>query len=133
MWFKYTCVEDRFLPKGIGYLPLVDVNIGERKIPLRCLVDSGSPVTIIHSPIAVATGIVPVDGKKSSLFGIGSGKLDGYYQTITMNLYGNQFSGAVFITADLGTPYGLLGQIGFFEHFRVDFKMSQRSFKITPN
>lgn len=132
MRFKYTIVEDSFLPKGIAYLPLIDINIGKYKIPQKCLIDSGSPVTIIHSPIGVAAGLIPANGKKGSLLGIGSGKIEGYYNTIELSLDGNEFDATIFLTADLMTPYGLLGQIGFFENFRVDFKLSHRYFDITP-
>ena len=132
MRFDYTRVRDPFLPNGSSYLPLVDVNIGKHRIPLKCLIDSGSPVIILHSPIGVAAGIIPADGRKSSLMGIGSGTIEGYYHTIEMNFYGIDFTGTVFFYADLDTPFGLLGQLGFFENFRVDFRLSHRYFDIHP-
>ena len=75
MKFRYTRVADLFLPGGYGYLPLVDVNFGPNKLPVKCLLDSGSPVSIIHSPLAVAAGLIPVNGKKSSLLGVGGEKI----------------------------------------------------------
>ena len=132
MRFKYTLVEDSSLPKGVAYLPLIDIQIGKYKIPQKCLIDSGSPVTIIHSPIGVAAGLIPANGKKGSLFGVGAGKIKGYYHSVKLSLEGHEFKAMIFLSADLMTPYGLLGQIGFFENFRVDFRLSHRYFNITP-
>ena len=121
MKFRYTRVADLFLPGGYGYLPLVDVNFGPNKLPVKCLLDSGSQVSIIHSPLAVAAGLIPVNGKKSSLLGVGGEKIVGYYHKININVYG----------ADLRSPYGLLGQTGFFQNFRVVFELRKLEFEIT--
>jgi len=131
MKFRYTRVADLFLPGGYGYLPLVDVNFGPNKLPVKCLLDSGSQVSIIHSPLAVAAGLIPVNGKKSSLLGVGGEKIVGYYHKININVYGNEEEIDVFLTADLRSPYGLLGQIGFFQNFRVIFELRKLEFEIT--
>lgn len=59
MKFTYTRVPDSYLPNGIAYLPLLDINLGENKLPIKCLIDSGSPVSIIHAPLGVAGRIKP--------------------------------------------------------------------------
>ncbi|HKZ35658.1 MAG TPA: retropepsin-like aspartic protease [Patescibacteria group bacterium] len=131
MKFDYTWVVDDYLPGGKAYLPLLDVNLGTNKLPIKCLIDSGSPVCIIHSPLAVAAGIIPAKGKASSLLGIGGEKVTGYYQRVEINVYGYRQKVTAFLTADLRTPYCLLGQIGFFEKFRVVFELMKERFEVT--
>lgn len=133
MKFNYTCIEDKFIPGNYAYLPLVDINIGKYKLPIRCLIDSGSPITIIHSPLGVAAGIIPAEGKISNVLGIGGEIVKGYYHKIKLNLYDNNWSSEVFFTPDLKTPFCLLGQTGFFQHFRVIFNLQQRQFEIAQN
>lgn len=132
MKFDYIRIKDDYLPGGEAYLPLLDVNLGPNKLPIKCLLDSGSPVCIIHSPLAVAAGIIPADGESSSLLGIGGEKVTGYYQQAEISVYGNDQTIPVFFTADLRTPYCLLGQIGFFEKFRVVFELMKQRFEVTP-
>lgn len=131
MKFCYTRVADSFLPGGYGYLPLLDVNFGPNRLPVKCLIDSGSPVGIFHSVLGVAAGLVPVDGKKSSLLGVGGEKITGYYHQTEISFYGCDLEMPVFLTADLRSPYSLLGQIGFFANFRVAFELKKREFEIS--
>jgi len=132
MKFNYTCIEDKFVPGNYAFLPLVDINIGKIKLPIRCLIDSGSPITIIHSPLGVAGGIIPADGKKSSVLGIGGELVRGYYCKIILHLYETNWHSMVFFTPDLKTPFCLLGQTGFFQYFKVIFNLQQKQFEINP-
>ncbi len=130
MRFTYTYIEDNTFPGRFIYLPLINLNIGEHKIPIRCLVDSGSPITIVHSPLIVASGIIPAAGKKGALYGVGGGKITGYFHQIPVSLFGNEYVDDVFVTAELETPYVLLGQHGFFKKHRITFDLSKLSFEI---
>src|SRR3989344_4591639 len=129
MKFAYTYIEDNTFPGRFVYLPLVDLNFGEHKIPIRCLVDSGSPITVVHSPLIVASGIVPATGKKGALYGVGDGKITGYFHQIPVSLFGNEYVDDIFVTAELKTPYALLGQLGFFKNHRISFNLAKLSFE----
>ena len=132
MKFQYTKIEDLSLPSKNTYLALIDINIGKLKIPVRCLIDSGSPITIIHSPLAVVAGYIPADGQASQLFGIGGEPVAGYYHTIEMSFYGRMFKTTVFFSTDMRTPYCLLGQFGFFDKFKICFDLKNRIFEVDP-
>lgn len=114
MKFSYTRIDDSFLPGGFAYLPLIDVNIGPNKLPIRCLIDSGSAATIIHSPLGVASGIIPADGKKSCLIGVSGGNLTGYLS--------NRFIESLWPFVQIS----LLGQIGFFQNSKKFLVQSGR-------
>ena len=132
MKYSYSYIEDPSVPGDFLYIPLLDANLGEYKIPITCLIDSGSPVTIIHSPLAVTAGIIPSDGKKSALRGVGGDEISGYYHTVELLVCGYGYTCKAFLTADLQTPYCLLGQVGFFQHFRVTFDLQKLSFEVIP-
>lgn len=133
MKFNYTLIQDKFLPGKKTYLALLDINLGENKLPVKCLIDSGSPISIIHSPLAVAAGVTPIDGKKGILLGIGGEPIKGYFHKITFSIYGsNPTLCTVFLTAELKVPYCLLGQIGFFENYKVVFNLRKKFFEILP-
>ena len=133
MKFKYTRIEDDSIPGGFAYLPLIDINLGPNKLPVKCLIDSGSSITVIHSPLAVAAGIIPATGEPSSIFGISGGAISGYYQIATADIYGNEWELPIFFTTELKIPYALLGQINFFQKFKLIFDLAQREFEIKPN
>ena len=132
MKWTYSYIEDPSVPGKFVYIPLIEVNLGEYSIAITCLIDSGSPVTIIHSPLAVSAGIIPSAGKKSTLHGVGGDTISGYYHDIEMVVCGYRYSCKAFITADMQTPYCLLGQVGFFQHFRVMFDLPKLSFEVIP-
>ncbi|RJR14917.1 retroviral-like aspartic protease [Candidatus Microgenomates bacterium] len=132
MKHKYTYIEDETLPGRFVYLPIIDVNIGEHRSPVRCLIDSGSPVSIIHSPLAVVAGFIPIEGKKSFVSGIGGKRIKGYYHQIPFWIDTIPITIPVFITADVTTPYNILGQTGFFQKFTITFRLSKLEFEIQP-
>ncbi len=107
--------------------------MGNNQLPIKCIIDSGSPVNIIHSPLAVAAGIIPTDGKKGVLLGIGGEPVKGYFHEISFSIYGSRPTKCiVFLTADLKIPYCLLGQIGFFENYKVIFNLRKKFFEVIP-
>ncbi len=132
MKFEYIKIRDQHLPGNFAYLPLIDINLGENKIPVKCLIDSGSPLSIIHSPLAVASGIIPSEGKKETMSGIGGEIVSGYLSEIEFSLYSYSCKTKAFLTAELQTPYCLLGQIGFFDRFKVIFNLNNKIFEVNP-
>lgn len=132
MKWTYSYIEDPSVPGKFVYIPLIEANLGEYKIAVTCLIDSGSPVTIIHSPLAVAAGIIPSRGEKSILRGVGGDTIAGYYHEVGLLVCGYHYSCQAFLTADLQIPYCLLGQIGLFQHFRVTFDLPKLSFEVIP-
>lgn len=133
MRYSYTIVSDPLLPGKKAYLPLLDINIGEYKTPIKGLLDTGSPVTIIHSALGVAGGIIPSSGRKSTLLGVGGEVLSGYYLQVPFFVASNSYEPEIFLTADLHLPYCLLGQIGFFQYFIVSFALSKKQFDVIPS
>lgn len=132
MKFIYRYIQDELIPGKFSYVPLIVANLGEYKIPIMCLIDTGSPVTIIHSPLAVSAGVIPSSGRKSVLRGVGGDTISGFYHDIELVVCGYRYSCQAFVTADMQTPYCLLGQVGFFQHFRVTFDLPKLSFEVIP-
>lgn len=132
MKFIYRYLVDDLVPGKFTYLPIIAANLGAYKVPIVCLIDTGSPVTIIQSPLAVAAGIIPSSGKESTLRGVGGDTILGYYHEVELLVCGYQYACQAFLTADLHVPYCILGQVGFFQHFRVTFDLPKLSFEVVP-
>ena len=85
------------------------------------LVDSGASSCVFHALIGEQIGIDIRLGDKLP-----------FVHPITLILGGHSFDLDAGFSYDLSMPFGLLGQAGFFEKFRVCFDKSKSEFEITP-
>jgi hypothetical protein len=88
------------------------------------LIDSGADFCIFHASIGEALGIDIESGKKLEYFGIEGVKTVAYFHNVQISCVGGSplevyagFSRGF----DKCMPYGVLGQKGFFEYFKVIF------------
>ena len=111
-------------PDGsILYYPLIRVRVGKKRGRttrfFEVLVDSGAAECMFPASIASAIGINIESGKKDSRNGIG-GSQDVWIHPIV--LYVGEH--ALHINAAFAKTLpiaGLLGRVGFFEHFKITF------------
>jgi hypothetical protein len=137
--FPYVALPlpaDEARPHGlIAHRPLafatVTASSGESA---RCLVmpDSGADACLFPLSLALLLKLDVLKLPKSLTGGVGSNANITYYDTITIDL-GNGIAFSAYTGFTQGMDQmglGLLGQDGFFEHFRVEFLLSQKTFTI---
>jgi hypothetical protein len=134
MKFKYTAkwIDDY----GISYTPRLPVIFSNpqtgAEIPLMSLVDSGAADTLLDPQIADVLGIKVSEGEKVIYGGVG-GTIVGYIHTLTIRVAGdrNSFTVPCAFASPGGDVMALLGQTGFFEHYKVTFEKYKNEFSVT--
>ena len=123
--------------KPYVYIPLVDVDLftsdrNKSSLKYRVLIDSGADKCLFHGAIGEMLGLDVRSGKKSPMRGIMSKQGDVFYHNVIISLYGQEVESVVGFSYDLDIAFGLLGQVGFFDSFRVCFDLPRRDFNVTP-
>src|SRR3989344_9232299 len=116
-------------------LPFVVSHKGGNQVKCFALVDSGANNTLIAGELANLLGIKDIkSGREESVTGIG-GKSKVYFHEITITVGGHNFNIEAGFTADStlrSLGYGLLGQIGLFDHCTVKFNRRKFEMEIVP-
>ncbi|MFA5750935.1 MAG: retropepsin-like aspartic protease [Candidatus Paceibacterota bacterium] len=116
--------------------PVIPIKLKNKnqKIGYLVLIDSGADICLFNAEIGEAIGIEIKKGKIKEVFGIG-GKASFYYlHRVKIEVGGYEYEiDAGFmpsISGSLGMPYGVVGQNGFFEHFKVIFDKSKEEIEL---
>jgi len=96
------------------------------------LVDSGAAMCVFHANIAESLGIDVESVIPMPLRGVGPFPGKHFVHTIELVLGGHHTILEAGFSYDLNIPFGLLGQKGFFEKFRICFDLPKRDFEIVP-
>ena len=133
MKFKYTAkwIDDY----GISYTPRVPVIFSNPKtkteIPIMSLVDSGASDTLLDPQVADVLGIDITTGERV-VYGVVGGTVVGYLHTLTIRIANDRHTYDV--PCSFASPGGdvmaLLGQRGFFDHYKVTFEKYKNQFEI---
>jgi len=117
-------------------IPLIDVGI---KIPKRlgmifynCLIDSGADQTYFHGDVGRSLGLKIEEGEPSTGRGIAGQTFIAYKHKVIYNIGGTDIKDFIYLSDDLGTPFGILGRQGFFDHFKVCFEQKKEMVEIKP-
>lgn len=116
--------------------PVIPIKLKNKnqEIGYLVLIDSGADICLFNAEIGEAIGIEIKKGKIKEVFGIG-GKASFYYlHRVKIEVGGYEYEiDAGFmpsISGSLGMPYGVVGQNGFFEHFKVIFDKSKEEIEL---
>ena len=106
--------------------PVIPIKLknSNQEIGYQVLVDSGADMCLFHAEIAEAIGIDFKKGQKREVSGVG-GKVSIYFWCdVTIEVGGWEYKIKAGFLPNVGgvlAPYGIVGQIGFFEFFKVAF------------
>jgi predicted aspartyl protease len=133
MKFTYTAkwVDDY----GISYTPRVPVVFSNPKtkseLPIMSLVDSGASDILLDPQIGELLGIDVPSGEKMVYAAVGS-EVVGYIHTLTIRVAGDRHTHEVpcAFTEIGGDVRAVLGQRGFFEHYKIVFERYKNQFEI---
>ena len=127
---------DEAHPQGsIAHRPLAFASItASNGRSTRCIVmpDSGADACLFPLSLAIHLHLDILSLPKGITGGVGSSANTTYWDTISVDLgHGIAFSVYTGFTQGMDQMgLGLLGQDGFFEHFRVEFLLSEKIFTI---
>jgi hypothetical protein len=129
----------RYTQVGTGdevrYRPLVDVTVlapnGEA-VQVAALVDSGADFCLFPLTTAGMLSLKVESLPTAITFGVGSVSNLTYFDDLVLDLgNGVIFTTRVGFTEGMDRAgFGLLGQMGFFENYNVEFRYRQRTFTI---
>lgn len=135
MRFTYQEFEITLSPgifrKKLIYRPIIPVVLmyGKRLLGYQSVVDSGSDYCVFESKVAELLGIKVSKGNKRKIRGIGGTDIKGYEHKIVFKVAGKVYDTlAVFSTEIPENSFGVLGNKGFFDHFRVNFDYRKKYF-----
>jgi len=105
----------------------------QKSVSVFALVDSGADESVFHVSIGKLIGIDIPKGRKKRFFGISGAGIDGYVHRIRLQIVGAPAS----IELDVGfldAPGvdAILGQVGFFDHYRIKFERDKEQIEIVP-
>jgi hypothetical protein len=135
---RYRVEKSKAFPKKTSvFYPTVNLTLINSKTKqafpnYAVLVDSGASHCVFHAGIGEAIGIDVRSGKKAPMRGVTVGEGEQFFHKIVLVIEGNKVESYVGFSYDLRFPFGLLGQEGFFDKFRVCFDFPKKEFEITP-
>lgn len=150
MKFPYTKFRDHLSPQyAVTVLrPIVPIGIRYRGRALpalySALIDSGADDCLFHAEVGEAIGIEVKNGPVKTYGGIGFGELIGHIHTVEIQVGGYwvecQAAFAYGMLRDhpslpgmrQGLRYGVLGQAGFFDKFKVIFDFAAEEIELRP-
>lgn len=128
MKFEFLEIPSRDPNKPSARRPYIPIRIlhGNNFQDLMCLVDSGADLCLFSSKIGEILGIDVNSGRREQIGGIAEAPIAAYVHTVRLIVRG---LGGVDVEAGFtesrGIRTGLLGQIGFFDRYRITFQRSR--------
>ena|SRR3989304_8101577 len=129
MKFTYKEIPISFSPsskrKKSIYRPIISVILIRYKklIGYEALIDSGSDYNVFDAAVAGVLGINISAGNKRQIAGLGGEKIKGYEHKLILKIAGKQYNSSVIFSKQIPpNSFGILGNQGFFDNFRLTFK-----------
>jgi predicted aspartyl protease len=109
-----------------------------KKVHYYALLDTGADYNLFHADMAEIIGVEYGEGKRQTMFGIEGEGISSYFHDIIVEIGGwkyKAYSGFSNFEGEKNLdkmPYGILGQAGFFDIFKVSFDYQKKEIEITP-
>ena len=135
---KYVETEpSEAFPKGLtqakALIPVTIIKGKREEAGIDCLVDSGAVYTVFRGEYAEELGINIEDGKKCLVHGLENEGIHIWFHFVILKFGLWKYDAYVgFTKHDMGVD-GILGYIGFFDRFKVEFDDKNNIFTVTQN
>jgi len=114
--------------------PVIEIILlkGEKFVGYPVIIDSGADYNIFHAEVADILGINLTKGDNRDIFGLGNQKIKGYEHNIQIKIPGlkTYTTAAVFSKKIPEHAFGVLGNTGFFDHFKVVFDYKKKIIEV---
>jgi len=110
------------------FRPLIPITLiyQKRFAQTAALLDSGADYNLFHGDVATYLGIDLTSGIKRHIQGI-KGSITGYGHKITLRVNAHRYKTKVIFSSQIpDNALAVLGNTGFFDHFRVEFNYPQK-------
>jgi hypothetical protein len=138
MKFRYikAALEQRSSIFGSYILkPIIPVGLinKERSLAFAALIDSGADFCIFPMGLAGPLGVTIDKSKAESFAGISGEPSKAYFSGLTIDIGGWKYETSVSFSSDISPRgYGILGQKGFFDLFKVTFDLQKEEIELRP-
>jgi hypothetical protein len=134
MEFRYKPLEIKSSKvsknKFVVWRPIVPVYLLHNKkiIGYEAIIDSGADFNIFHSEIANILGVDYKKGEKRLLFGMGHQGIKGFECELEIKIqsFDKYKTKIIFSDQIPSNSFGVLGNIGFFNKYHVNFKYNEK-------
>lgn len=128
MKFKYKSYGSDILRPVIQ----IEIHHNNLEIPYEVLVDSGADVCIFDSGLADIVGIDLVKGTKKQIVGATGFPEEMYIHTVHIVVDNLKFKIEAGFMNIHANSYGIVGQNGFFDKFKVSFDLKKKEIELKP-
>jgi hypothetical protein len=132
--FRVEPIEP-FPNRQVIFRPVTDIRLiwNGHSTLYRVLIDSGADYCVFHSDVADVLGIPLTSGKKLTFYGTGGTPQVAYFHEIQIEIGGWPMDLYCGFSSEMKSlPYGILGQTGFFDLFKVEFDYKGRRIELKP-
>ncbi len=117
--------------------PVIAIEVGhkDKSFKYLALIDSGADFCIFHAQIGEALGIDVKNGKRLEYYGIVGVKEEAFFHDITIVVGGYKkkcYCGFSYNFDKTKMPYGILGQNGFFNLFKIFMDYEKEEIELKP-
>jgi len=131
---KFPAEPSKAFPRRFSAIrPVIPIRLirGEKEVRYLAIIDSGADLCIFHAEIGELIGIAVESRKLLQFSGISGQQLAAYFHNIKVEVGGYEFDCYAGFSRDLrNLPYGLLGQLGFFNLFDVLFDYNKERIEL---
>lgn len=136
-----ACPSPAFPNRYSNCRPIIPIHLlsidQSKRIQYYVLLDSGADYNLFHADIAELIGIGDFkNGKEQIMFGIEGEGIKSYFHDIIIEIGGWKYKAYSGFTDFAGKkkldqmPYGILGQVGFFDYFKTAFDYEKSEIEI---
>lgn len=126
---------EAFPQRRVVFRPVIDVRLlwNNESTRYRVLIDSGADFCIFHSEVADVLKIPVTSGKRLMFYGTGGTPQTAYFHNVHIEVGGWLMELYCGFSWDMQSlPYGLLGQTGFFDRFKIEFDYQSKRVELKP-
>jgi len=113
----------------------IELRYNEKIVKYLALIDSGADFCIFHAEIGEYLGINIRDGKRLEFFGVIGDKKEAFFHEVSITVGGNERKSYCGFSYEFDVnkmPYGILGQKGFFDLFKVSMDYGKEQIELKP-
>ncbi len=126
---------EAFSNRNVVLRPVIDVRLlwNHQSTQYRVLIDSGADFCIFHSEVAEVLEIPVTRGKQITFYGTSGTPQVAYFHDIQIEVGGWPMDLYCGFSSDMKSlPYGILGQTGFFDQFKIEFDYQAKRIELKP-
>lgn len=139
MRFNYKPEEVPLTPTSkrttIVWRPIIPIILikGKKLVGYEALMDSGADHNIFHGDLTEILGIKLTLGKSRKVYGLGGQSIKGYIHNLVIKPMGmEKYSAPVIFSKQMPEhSLGVLGNIGFFDKFKVTFDYEKKIIEVS--